>query len=96
MIIMMPVFLSIFCSQNNPKHENNIIGVHVKIPYDEPQNVFPKWGCVKNFKKAYKVGLLLPLSIPFYPDFVAKRKREVLLKQGSSVSVQPGFIGMGN
>tara|TARA_Y100000310_G_scaffold345465_1_gene465286 strand:+ start:4134 stop:5693 length:1560 start_codon:yes stop_codon:yes gene_type:complete len=38
----------------------------------------------------------VPLSIPFYPDFVEKRKAQLLEKQGAFVSIQPGFMGMGN
>ena len=35
----------------------------------------------------------VPLVIPFYPDFVAKRK--ALLKQGSTETVRHGFMGVG-
>ena len=55
-----------FLSKLNSKNENIIIGVQVKIPYAEPHNVFPKWGCVKNFKKANKAGLLATVSNPFF------------------------------
>ena len=39
----------------------------------------------------------VPLIIPFYPDFVAKRKKEAMLKQavsGNGGTVTPGFMGI--
>ncbi len=37
----------------------------------------------------------VPLSIPYYPEFVAKRKRDALARSGMNSATRPGFMGMG-